>query len=366
MADILDNDYVTQNEVKNYGVVINIPTIYVNTNENGNDECSQNLRVIKFDDLTELMNISIVISRATHDELINIWETLVEILLKSNKKMENEDDVLTFLTFASTMSKDLNIDDEYIDSTTNSISFDIIRKYINDPQTTLLLSAEQLSWNNAQLYSQLNSNDVTKARIEYNDTDMNRYLYCLMFYEKILKFEQNYVFNNTVRVANLALFYLCLICKSRPIQYLSSNDIKSNILGYIIDVIVRSRVIQAWQKQASSKILLSDMTNNYDEKQLMVAICRLPTAKLRAKYILNQLSKAKNMTEIVKCLSYEAYEELLDKTKQIIQDNEYYVFGNKFLTSAATLQGFEALKSLYTNAPEDDKNLLINKLMSDE
>lgn len=365
MSDILDNDCVPQNQVNDYGVIINVPTIYINTIEGGKDECSENLRVIKFEDLSELMNISIEIPRATHEQLVTIWETLVGILLKSNTKIDNEDDVLTFLTFASKMGKDLNIDDEYIDSTTNCISFDVIRKYINDPQTRLLLTAEQSPWNGTQLYSQLNANDFTQARIENNDTDMNRYLYCMMCYEKILKFEQGYVFNKTVKVANLALFYLCLLSKSRPIQYLSSNDIKSNILGYIVDLIIRSRVIQAWQNEASSKILLSDLTNNYDEKQLMVAICRLPTAKLRAKYILGQLGKVKNMSEIVKCLSFEAYEELLDQSKQIIQGNEYYVFGNKFLTSAATLQGFAALKSLYTKAPDDDKASLINNLMFD-
>ena len=86
------------------------------------------------------------------------------------------------------------------------ISFDAIRQYVNDPVTTLLVSAEPITFNNASFYSQLSSNEaIMTARAECNDTDMNRFHYCLKMFEKTLKFEPGYVYNKTVKLMNLAL-----------------------------------------------------------------------------------------------------------------------------------------------------------------
>jgi hypothetical protein len=362
IIDILDNECIEPSDVSKHvgAVVISIPMIYVNEKEDGEDECVQNLRIIKLEVLSKIMNIGINIAAASHDELVDIWENLMTILINSNKEKSNENEILQFLSFTTKIGRDMDIEDEYIDSMNSScISFDVIRQYVNDPTTTLLVSANPRNWGNATFYSQLNDNQevIMRARAECNDTDMNRFHYCMKMFEKTLKFESGFVYNKTVKLMNLALMYLCLINNSNPIKCMSSNDLKSNILGYMIDVVVRSRTIQAWLRSPSSKILMSDIAHNYNDKQIMVNLCKLKTAKDRAKYMLSQLAKNKNTVNIAKCLSYETYEEVLAKSCMSIQDSRYYVFDNKFILAIVSMNSFNALKNLYNESNKNSSNL---------
>ena len=95
---------------------------------------------------------------------------------------------------------------------------------------------------------------------------------------------------------------------------------------------------------------MSDIAYNYNDKHIMVALCKLKTAKDRAKYVLAQLAKNKNTTNISKCLSYEAYEEVLANCSMAIQGSEYYMFNNKFILEIINMNSFAALKNLYNNS----------------
>lgn len=349
---ILDSDPISPNDLAPGDVVINVPYLCISADEfNGRDEAIMpNLRAINYDRLTELMNIAVTIPHATDEQQIDLYHNFINIIIQSaTQSVDNISHIMDFLNFAAQLGKDIDVDDNYIDINTNGISFDIIRKYITDPITGILMSADPIVHDsNIQLYSQLsNEQDVLEIRKLYNDTDFNRIQYYLTCFEKTLMFRSGFVYSRTVKVTNLALFYLCLLNHSRPIDKLCSNDLKANILSYIIDVILRSRVIQAWQKEASSKKLISDLLKNYDKNNHILNLCQLNSAKMRANYFLNQLSKKPELSEYIDHIKYESYETLIDRFKQVIDGKEYYMLGSQFITDAATMPDIKMFSKIY-------------------
>lgn len=347
--DILDNETVPRTRVHEYGVVVNLPLIYVSADEDEHpDESIDNYRVLEFDRLAEIMRVAIRIAGADRDEEMSIWKTLTDLLMRYNKNENGrEEPVLAFLDFIGTISRDLKIDDEYVDSTQSCITFDVIRRYTNDPTTGLLIGSEpEPTEDGLQLYSQTSNDEarIMRIRRERNDTDMNRFHYCLSAFDKTLRFIPGYVYNRTVKVINLALAHLCLISASHPIEGYSSNDLKSNVLAYIIDVVIRSRVIQAWQRDPASRVLMSDLTNNYDKDNVLVALCKLKGPKERAKLLLHEFSKAPECAELCEQLSYESYEQLLERSRRNIHGRVYYAFDNQFLLELLKLNSFEAMR----------------------
>lgn len=344
--DILDNETVPRTRVHEYGVVVNLPLIYVSADEESHtDESIDNYRVLAFDRLAEIMRVAIRIAGANRDEEMTIWKTLTDLLMRYNDG-KREEPVLAFLDFINNASRDLKIDDEYVDSTQPCVTFDVIRRYENDPSTGLLTASDPEPYGDLQLYSQINDDDDLAMRIrrERNDTDMNRFHYCLSAFDKTLRFLPGYVYNRTVKVINLALAHLCLVSASHPIEGYSSNDLKSNVLAYIIDVVIRSRVIQAWQRDPASRLLMSDLTKNYDKENVLVALCKLKGPKERAKLLLREFNKAPECAELCEQLSYESYEQLLDRSRRTIDGRDYYAFDNQFLLELLKLNSFEAMR----------------------
>lgn len=359
MLDIMDNEPVDQDDpaiALPGNVVIRVPTIYVNASVEGDarDESIENLRLIDESVLMEIMTVAFDVASATHDRSIEIWKTLVQMLMRFGaRSTSSESQVLNFLNYISEFGKDLDVDDDYIDVESRAINFDVQRVYANDPSTGLLIGYTDVP--GALLYSQLaNEESVAAARRANNDTRLNRAYYCLERFERTLKFEPGFVLDKTIKMANLALVHLCLVSASRPLRYMSGNDIKSNMLGYIIDLVIRSRVIQAWQRNESSRRLMADLVRNYDSRHVMVNLCRMTSARDRAKYVLQQFSTIERLQELVKCLSYDEYERLLERTVVEINGQRYYVFDHRFLVSIAALQSFAAMRRVYRDSPGDD------------
>lgn len=365
VSDILDREPVAQSDVAAHGVVISVPMLYVAAAENGASETHpdrsvDNLRVLPIERLDELMHLGVEIPTATHERLVDIWEMLVSRLIGYNDHgPDNEHEILEFLSFASRVGRDMEVADEYCDSTAATvITFDPIRRYTADERTTVLREAVAEPWRDDKssreyaFYSQLPDRQlVERVRRERNDTDLMRYHYCLQHFERALRFEPGHVYDRTVRLANLTLLYLCLVSASRPIERLSSNDLKANLLGYVIDAVVRSRVIGAWQRDPAGRAMLGDLTRNYQDSQIMVQLCRLTSSRDRAKFMLAKFAGIERVREAVRSLSYEAYEELLERqAARTIDGIRYYVFDSAFLAAAAALQGFSALRSMYESS----------------
>lgn len=373
--DILDRECVRQCDVSSRGVVISVPTVYVASSENGvsaqhPDRTTDNLRVLPIERLDELMRLGIEIPVASHDRLVELWNELVSRLIAYNRECagengdsSNEREIIKFLDFASRVSRDMNVADEHVDSTANTaITFDVIREYTMNEHTTLLIDATAKPWVDSTsgesyaFYSLLPTELWERVRRERNDTDLMRYHYCLQRFERTLRFEPGHIYDRTVRLANLTLFYLCLVSASWPIEYLSSNDLKAGLLGYMIDIVVRSRVIGAWQRDPAGCAMLSDLTRNYEDTQIMVQLCRLTSSRERAKFMLGKFASVERVREAVRSISYDSYAELLEsKAAREIDGVRYYAFDSAFLAATASLQGFGALRSMYESTACDEE-----------
>lgn len=336
-----DADSVDPSEVHQHGVVISVPLLYVSTSDTpGNDKIVPNLRVIKFELLQELLTKAIEIGPANNETSMELCEMFIKLMMRD--KNENEVDpqmksITDFLSFAGKIAKEIDVDVEYIDVTTEGVSYDIIRNYVCDPTTGILISAEPLAINGMQLYSQLPSDEaVLEVRKQTNDTDFMRMQYQLAEFERILTFVPGHVFDKTMKLTNLSLFYLCLIDCSRPIDKMCSVDLKANIVGFMIDLIIRSRCIQAWQRDKSSQKLLHDMTQNHDKENPIIKLCQMTKPSQRAQYILQLLSKQREFQNISHDFTYELYEKILKDFEQNIEGHTYYCFNSNFITSIAT------------------------------
>lgn len=341
--DFVDVQTVDPNNVHLHGVIINVPLIYVSADDvPSKDKVVPNLRVIKYDDLEQLITIASRISSADKKQTMEISNQLLNYLIshKSDNASEGAtnssiDAIADYIKFHGELTNEIDVDEDYIDPTTDCISFDIIRQYVVNPENGVLISAENTTVNGYQLYSQLPEenyfDNVLKIRQLTNDTDYMRIQYYLSVFEKILTFQTGYCLNSTMKITNLCLFYLCLYAVSLPIDKLCSYDIKSNMIGYMIDLIARSRCIQAWQRDASSQKLLKDMILNYNNENHIIQLCQLPTPKQRANYVLNLISKKQELKKLAQNLTYDMYTTLLQDCSQCIENETYYLFDNAFI-----------------------------------
>lgn len=357
LRDLLDADPVPQDRVNEYGVVINLPTIIVNADEHDGlpDEARQNLRVIPYERLAELMRVGMEITDADTDRQMRIFEDLFASLVNTYDK-ENDasqhgngenplESVLGLLGVVTSIANDIDIDDTHADLTSCCLSFDMIRRYVNHPTTRLLVSAELEPYDRYVSYSQIDDEQLRNAiRRERNDTDINRFHYALGYFENTLRFVPDFLCDRTVKLVNLALLHVWLASASRPIAGLSSNTVKANILAYAFDVIVRSRLLQAWRNNPTTRALLSDIARNYNANQIMVQLCRLPDAKSRAKLLLREVSRQEPTRLFAEVLSYEMYERLLETTRETIGGRSYYLLDHRFVFDIMTSQNFDAIR----------------------
>lgn len=374
---LLDSDPVEVKDAKLHGHIIAVPYIYINVKEkNGIDRVVHNYRVVQLADLFELTQIAIEISSSDKNEQINICSDFIKRLAS-----KSEDDIayiMQFLQFTADMSRELDIDDDFNDTTTPCYNeVDIIRRYITDANTMLIRSYDPSPYTLPDgkvihFFSQIPNTDpmwkeqmVETIRKENNDTDYNRVQRLMLGFEKTLTFIPGYVYSRTVQVINLALFYMCLYDVSKPIQGWGSNDLKGNMLGYIIDLVIRSRVVQAWQREEKKRYLIADMTRNYDPQNPMIKFCQIDSARERSKHFISLLMKTNELVEFAQSLDYDKYVAILQETvvtpdvKKFMIDGydseelnnteeRYYSLGSKFITSIAlNLPNLEAIKKLY-------------------
>lgn len=342
-----DESAVPLAEVASHGVIIPVPMICVNCNDLQEDQAIKNYRVIRYDLLEELMNKAKHIETASYIDQLEISERFVKDMIDSNKQSKDTEQMLKCVTTFGDLGRSIDVDDTFIDASTEGITFDPIRVYEND-KTGLLVGHTHTTWHGLSFYSQLGDDEPLKARVrqEMNETDLNQMYYMLECFEKSLLFHKTRVCNHTVKLTNLCLFYLTLIDNSRPIENMCDTDLKNNIMGYLIDVVVRSRVITKWRLNPCSKNLILDMVRNYNDQNHMVMMCKLETPRERAAYILKALSESPETHKAVANLSYSEYEKVLEQSAYTINDSRYYVFKSKFIHDIVATQGFAALNTI--------------------
>lgn len=336
--DLSDADPINPSEVYQHGVVFSVPLIYINADESITvDKVISNLRVMNKNSLTELTKIASDISCADKSGQLLICDQFVTRLSSSQDGEYGK--FIEFLKWGGQIAKDLDVDEEYVDSSSMGITFDLIRNYIVDSNTNVLISAEPIAIDGIQLYSQLGGNRdaIQSIREATNDTDLNRIQFCLAHFEKQLTFSPGYVLNQTIKIINLAFFFMCLYSESSPVLGYSSNDLKGNILAYIVDVVVRSRVMQAWQRDNNTKILLSDLSKNYDNRHNIIKLSQLTSARERAQFFLNLIKNKGEVAKVIDQNFYNRYISVLEKFKLSIDGCDYYLLGASFIAELGTI-----------------------------
>jgi hypothetical protein len=402
---LLDDEPIVPSEITSDYVVICVPLIYVNVDErNGIDQMIPNLRAIKYDKLVDLMQIAIQIPTLQTKQQIELASDLIKrvtdiysiktknsntppsppkninttqpttfnrinedcTLNKNNTPSTNNtyksmdvgvneeegldymklDKVVGLMSYILKFYEETNLDGDYVNVDSKAISFDKIRRYHVNPNNGILESCEDVSTADGyELYSQIeNPEDHKRIREMTNDTDFNRIQYVLSCLEQFLLFRPGYILNTTIQVINLAYLYSLIYLSSLPIKSSCSNDLKGNIIGYVIDVILRSRVINHWQRNPNSAKLLSDLTANYNKDHIIVKMCRLDSARERAKLIISLFSK--HSKQLIEQLNYDKYIELLKENAQTIEKEQYYVFNIQTVYSLIKIVDAGKLKQL--------------------
>lgn len=339
-----DGEGVEQDEVYKHGIVINIPTIYVACDANVPDRLTDNLRVVKFETLSKYIPIGLDALFMDMNGLREIVKKLTHALSENTEPSENIMKVVQLLDYMSTLVPDLNLSDPYFNSLNETdLSFDMIMEYVTDPSTTLLVDIRPAPYENYHFYSQIEDPElVTRIRLERQDTDLNRFHRCMRVFEQMMVFSPNHITNSIMRLIAIGCMYMCLIVESRPIRMLSRNDLRANQVGFMVDCFVRSRVLQAWQENPTTQILLADIIRNYDNNHIMVNLCKIPTARERARYLLAKMKEHERLAKILTSV-YEQYEIAIRESAHEIEGAKYYVFDNSFVTRITTLDNVDEL-----------------------
>lgn len=337
VADLSDSTPIEPQNVHNHGRVISLPLIYIDADERTTtDRVTSNLRVIDECNLQDLIQIALLISNPNNKTQFDICKELVHRLSKHSGEYTQ---LSTIIQWASDVASQMDVDVEYVDTASIPLSFDVIRNYNVDSKTGILTSADQVSISNIQLYSQLNGDKskIQQIREQTNDTDFNRMQYCLAHFENHLMFKPGYLLSQTPKLINMGLVYLCLSSESAPVRGFSSNDIKGNLLSYIIDVVIRSRVIQAWQRDINTKILLKDLFKNYDTRNHIVQLSQMDTSRERAQFFLRLIQRKGELSKILNTDFFNKYMDLLAKHKLTIENQDFFTLGSEFIIEMVSL-----------------------------
>ena len=341
--------------------VIDVPTIYIEAtpdNAIGVDRVTSNFRLIEQAKFCEVLDLTREIAPAKNNHVKRIWLKLVDILKPTLRPEEQNSEVQQFVEHyfnrIVNLIEQVDIVDEHVDVSTCGISFDPLRMYVNEESGPMLVSSELTTVGEYSFYSQMPTDDAREeARQLTNDSLLNRLYYCAQHHERTLCFETSYLYNSSLKIMTLAFAYYVLVSLSAPIHRRSSNDLKSHYFSYILDMLIRTRLIKHWQLTSAGQSLLNDVTYNYDMKNPMVKICSLKTVRDRVNYT-KQLLNQSPLGRIGDALNYDEYEKCLAENAVSLQGSTYYKFDTKFLTSVFLMSSMENIKTILAKMKDED------------
>lgn len=345
-TDINDNRIIPYDEVGLFnGVPISIPEIHVSLDEeNGHDRATPNTRMIRTQDLRALLELAMYFTEPKvesqqeyMDAQRNAWREMVSILVgeEGHSPTYNRTTLMEFVDMCVSFAKHINIDDLYLNTTNIGLGFERIRRYTNNKNTKLLETVEPAVYNGCHFYAQLGSEQAEEARRVNNDSDVNRMYYCLREFEKTLLFRENYVLCTTLQMINMGMFRLCLVFKSYPIEGESSTDLRSNALGWIGDLVIRSRLFTYWQRYPVCQSMLANIRNSYSAENPLAALSKIKRARDRAQHIFSLVKRSNSeLTQLFDDLSYDDYEKVMESARITVgPGQDYLAFGTPFITA---------------------------------
>lgn len=359
---------VPLNECPANHVAITIPWFYVNCDEFSEHRLLENLYFIDYQKLREILALSADIETGDNDKQIDICPKLVK-LLKSKEDMfsvDGTDDVngvvyrqikaiLSTLQEFGSFQSQLDVDDVFVDISHETVSFNTIRYYENDPKTGLLINTVERETNGHSFYSQVFSDEEKMHIREMNrETDLNQMYFILQKFKESLLFKPNRVCNYTSKLINICILYLVLESHSIPVRGNYLMYVDTNIISFMIDCIARSRVLGHWKHNPCTRQLIADIVTNYHKNNMLVAVCKLDTARDRAQFLCDQIKQHGNLT---KAISYAEYEKLIKRYVIKVDGVSYYSFDKMFLMNLVELPSFTAIiDTAAATAAADDVN----------
>lgn len=351
ILSLSDSPPITFVQMKLEGyVAIEVPELYISAEDQFPDVAIGNLRAIKYEALVDLHQLALKVL----DKKSNQHEISTEILDRLSLTFEEGDeasDVLDWMKAITTTADKLQLSDRFVDmGATPPPQSDKIKKFVNDPETRLMVGCRDVPYMGYHFYSQIEDPEVVRrVRLACSDTDYNQMQLYLKYLENMLLLTPGYICEDTTKITNIALVFLLHVIDSRPIEGKSTNDLRGNYLGYLMDFLLRSRLIHAWQRNENTRRLLEDMKKNYEPDNFMVKLCALPTAAERAQFFISSL-KRKDKFNLGDKLKYSEYERHLKKYTFFIEGRFYYCFGTDYIMELGTSSdSFLVLKDAILN-----------------
>lgn len=351
--EIIDDSQINNvpiNECPKDHVAITIPWFYVNCDEFSEHRSVDNLYFINYHKLCEIMTCYMDIENGDNDTQIDsVCPKLFKLLKTKEKHIDDNDKVtstiykqiqviLSSIQLFGNFQSLFEVDDEFVDISHETISFNTIRQYKNDDMTGLLLESKEHVVNGYHFYSQVPTNEEKMHIRELTmETDLNQMYFILQKFKDSLLFKPNRVCNYTSKIISICILYLVLESHAIPVRghYLYYAD--TNIISFMIDCIIRSRVLSHWKNNPCTRQLINDLMTNYNKINLLVSVCRFDTARERAQFLCEQIKRRSNVS---KALSYNEYEQLIKRYVTKIDNVSYYNFDKIFLLSLVELPSF--------------------------
>lgn len=320
-------------------VLIPIPFIYVNVNENEASIYAENYRIIEYELLKEFMEkyadkIEILTKTGANDLVTELLERIFSIDAVSEPTNWN------LLNVLRKMMKDCSEYFDFVQLNQKPITFDKISKYSVD-KYHLLTKVEYVTYKNKLFYSQLKSkNEVIQVRKIMNDTDFNRILFKLDQLKRTLLFEKDRSYYDLNQITCLYLFHILLVVHSNPLKHHSMSTLFSHYFALLMDCIIRSRCTQSWLESITNdEIKHALLANNIN---LAYKECFfLPTAEQRfTAFVKNPAFSGK-----MDAINYDEYKKILSKSKKEIKEKFYYCLNEEFTYQVATSNAVSFLQN---------------------
>lgn len=365
-TELLDQTFIHPRDLQaNDYVVFNLPKIYVSASPDHEDNSYQNIRAMKYDKLIHFMTkyhniISMPIEECQNliREVFNDLEKSKSFESSSSADNESRTFIFQILQLISDLyNKGLKFEQNFIPTNMNThVSFNVIREYVLN-ERNMLVSAVEKPWFSTRLqqtvafYSQLTDEEIVQARIANNDTELHRVHYMLKLYEYVLMFRPNFVLDYMIRYLTIIAFKICLCTQSVNVEGMSDNDLVPHYLCLMLDIIIRTRVITAWQRDPQCSSMLADMACNYEDNFMSNGVLLEKNDIDRVRKILSSIREHYAdpiIQDMLRNININDYVAVLNDSIGVVDHVPYYIFNTQIFERILLSGTMKNINDVYT------------------
>uniref|UniRef100_A0A0C9R2W6 Tig_6 protein n=1 Tax=Fopius arisanus TaxID=64838 RepID=A0A0C9R2W6_9HYME len=380
-SELLDKEFIHPRELQNNEyVVFNLPKIYVSASPDHADTSYYNIRAMKYDQLiyfmTKYQNILSIPIEECQNFIRQVFSDLERVKsfdATSTSDHESKTFIFQVLQLITDLhNKGLKFEQNFIPTNMNThVSFDVIRKYTLN-ERHMLVSAVEGTWFsplqqcNVTFYSQLCDEEIIQARIENNDTELNRVQYVLKIYENVLLFNPKFLLDYMIRYLTIIAFKVCLCIHSLNVEGMSDNDLVPHYLCLMLDIIIRTRVITAWQRDPQCAAMLADMACNYEDNFMSNGVLLEKNDIDRVRKILESLRENYAdpvVQDMLRHVNINDYVSVLNDSIGVVDNVPYYIFNTQIFERILLSGTMKNINEVYTKTEAKERlNNVINSM----